>query len=288
MSIPAGVLRTLLAGLLLSGCGKSGDSAEKSPAPVSSAAPTTLPALPAPPAPSPVLLSISANQSIETTVSAGWPVVIDAKLMLKPRAGASLTLSNASGPWSDALSIECSGPGGALRSPPFKPAYASEKGIELTAARSGLMVWVLDSVEPSTLPEGSYRIRVVVDEKKLGGSLPGGVASNTVSLVVAPAPANPSRGAAQRKCLARMSASAWANDPAKALATAGAYLAEHPKDVAVLLQQGNLQRSQGMKAEALSSYEAALKVAEEHREPMGENFGILELIADLRNELKPK
>jgi hypothetical protein len=150
------------------------------------------------------------------------------------------------------------------------------------------MVWILDSVDPGSLPEGSYQIRAVLDEKKLGGALPAGLASSPIVVVVAPSPATPSPGAAQRKCLAIMSASAWKSDAAKALATAAAYLAEHPKDVAVLFLQGKIQRSQGRKLEALASFEAALMAAEENKEAMAENFAIQRVIGDLQRELAAK
>ena len=63
--------------------------------------------------------------------------------------------------------------------------------------------------------------------------------------------------------------------------------AEHPQDVAVLFLQGKIQRAGGRKVEALASFEAALMAAEEHKEPMGENFAIMEVVEDLRRELAP-
>jgi hypothetical protein len=271
----------VVAALIAGGSGKA-DAAEAQP----SEAPQPVPAPPAQ-RKSPIVVSASANSSVQAVVAAGWPVVVEVMLLLKPDAGASLTLANSAGPWSDALKLECTGPDGADRSALFSPAYASERSIELTHERSGLMVWILDAVDPGSMPEGTYQIRAVVDEKKIGGTLPPGLVSSRVVVTVAPSPATPSPGAAQRKCLAMMNASAWKRGTAQALATAASYLTEHPKDVAVLFLQGKIQRAEGRKVEALASFEAALMAAEEHKEPMGENFAILEVVEDLQRELAP-
>jgi hypothetical protein len=285
-----------LVGLVLVGCGKTDGSKAKEQKPLTSQpAQVSAPALSTAaaqeiktPRESPILVMASANGSVRPTVTAGWPVVIEVRLLLKPDAGASLNLSHSAGAWSDALTLECIGPDGTNRAALFSPAYKSGKSIELTRARSGMMVWVLDAVVPGSLPEGPHQIRVILDEKKLGADLPAGLASRPIVVIVAPDSATPLPGADQRKCVAMMTASTWKNDPAKALATANTYLANHPKDVAVLLMQGKVQRSQGKKVEALASFQAAFTAAEENKEPMGENFAIQRVIGDLQRELASK
>ena len=85
-----------------------------------------------------------------------------------------------------------------------------------------------------------------------------------------------------------MTACTWRADTARALAVAGAHLADNPKDIPVLFMKGQVQRSQGKKVEALASFEDALRAAEESKEELGENFAIQEAIGDLERELARK
>lgn len=230
------------------------------------------------------MVTASANSRAREEVHPGWPVVVEAVIQLRPDASGPVTLTGSSGPWSDAFRLECQGQGGADRASLFVPAFASEKSIELTRERSGVVVWILDAVDLESLPEGKYEIRAAVDEKKLAGAVPAGLRSNRVELIVtAKAPAA-SPGGAQRKCRALMSAAIWKDDFAGALAIADAHLASNPKDVAVLLLKGEVLRSQGKNVEALASFEAALAAADKE----GESFAIEEAIAELRREPRAK
>lgn len=262
-------LRTLIAGttLLLAGCGKKDDAPAQAPAPI--AAPAV-----AAPRVAPLRLAVSANQTRETTVAAGWAVVVEARVLLKSAAEAPVTLTNPAGAWSDALRLECKGPDGVDHAALFKARPVPEKSIELTRQHAGRKVWVLDSV---ALPEGTYALKVLLE----------GLSAAAVLRVTA-APATESPAGAQAKALARISASAWSDDVAKGLAAADAHLASHPKDVAVGFMKGRVLRSQGRKAEALAAFEAALRWAEEQREPGGENVAIVRVIQDLRRELRTK
>jgi hypothetical protein len=230
---------------------------------------------------SPILLMASANDSVRPTVSAGWPIVVEVRVLLKPESVNSLTLANAAGPWSDALRLECTDANNADRSSLFLPAYASEMNIELTRERSGLMVWILDAVDLRTLPLGPCRIRAVLDEKKVGGVVPAGLSSIPIAVTVASESANSSSGAAQKKCLAIMNAARWKQDTAQAYAAAEAHLATHPQDVAVLFLRGQIQRAHGQKAEA------PLSAANENN-PRAENFAIETVIRQLHRELSAR
>ena len=139
-------------------------------------------------------------------VSTDWPVVVELQVFLKPGAGDALTLAGRGGPWSDAVRLECTGRGAADRSALFLPAFTSNRTIELTRQRSGLKVWVAGGPDRTTLPEGTWQIRAVLDGPKLGDPAAGEVASNTVEVSVKPAGSLISRGDARRKCLATMKA----------------------------------------------------------------------------------
>jgi hypothetical protein len=309
-SSTTGRILVVLAGLMLVACGKSkvessktkktelvSQPSRKAPSVVQTSAASPASNKPAEPAPAPelvapkelrILVSASANGAVQPTVTAGWPVVVEVQLMLKPDGGASLTLANPKGPWSDAVTLECIGSDGNNHASLFASAYASEKSIELTPTRSGLLVWVLDSVDLKTLPEGTYQIRAKVDERKLGGSIAAGLVSRPIVVTVGSGTATVSAGMAQRKCLAMMKAAAWKHDLPKSLAIASAYLGDHPKDVPVLFVQGKILRAAGKKPEALASFAAALKAAGENKNPMAENFALERALVDLEKEMAAK
>ncbi len=235
----------------------------------------------------PVRLTVRLNEAPEATVSPGWPVVIEVGLRLRTAAGPSLTLANPAGAWTDSLRLECVGPDGKDRAALFRPVATAAKSLELAPGRSGVASWVLEAVDPASLPEGRHVIRVRLDATKLAGAVPTGLSSEDAVLTVAP-PAAETPQSAQELCLARMSAAFLVKDPAKALAAGDAYLAGRPKDVPVRLLSGRILRAQDRKAEALAAYEAALAAAEEQRTPHDETFPIHELVLELRRELRPK
>jgi len=270
------------AAALLVGCGSGDDSTAKKPEP---APPATTATASRPAKAPPVELYISANHSVRPVVSPGWPIVVQVRVVLAPGAGDALALSNPAGTWADALKLECVGPGNVDRSALFSPVVKANKAIALTRERSGLMVWVLDGAAPQSLPEGTWQMRAVLDEKKLGNAVGGGVRSNAISVVVVASPAVLTPRAAQRKCLATMTALAWKGDAAQALAAATAHLTNNPEDVAVLFMKGQVLRSQGKKAEAMASFEAALAAAIKDAEKMSENFAIEEAIGGLQREM---
>ncbi|MEK7469099.1 MAG: hypothetical protein AAB074_17130 [Planctomycetota bacterium] len=271
--------------LLAAGCGK-GESTKNPGNPP--APPPAVPGVPKVPAASPLDILASANGSVECTAPADGPVVVQVDIFLKRSAGDSLTLTNPSGPWSEAFTLECRGPGDADKASLFSAASTTKGSIELTRARSGTLAWILDGAGASVLPAGTWTLRVVVDAKKLGNAVPDGLASSPVTLtVVAPAAAS-TPVAAQRRCLAVMNAAGWKKDTARALAAADAYLAKEPEDVAVLFLKGQVLRSTGKKVEALAAFEAALGAANRNKNPLAENFAIERAVADLRREVDGK
>lgn len=231
-----------------------------------------------------VAIGASANSRCEAEVTAGWPVVVEAVIQRNPEAAGALRLTGATGAWSDAFRLECRGPGGIDRSSLFVSAFASESSIELTSDRSGVVVWILDSVDLDSLPKGEYRIQVTVVPGKLVDDSFAGLRSNAVELTVSADSSGVGAGVSQRRCLARMSAAIWKDDFVRAVATADAHLATNPKDVAVLFRKGEALRLLGKKAAALVSFERALAAADH---AAGENHAIELAVSELRRELFP-
>ena len=234
---------------------------------------------------SPVVCLATANGAVRTEVFADWPVVVEVHVLLKPGSSA-ITLASPSGPWTDALTLECRDADGVDKSSLFARAFPANTSIDLTHERSGVMVWILAGAAPSALREGVWQIRAVLDEKKLGGVLPPGITSSRVEVVVAPAARALTPRAAQRKCLAVMTAAAWENNLEKALAAADVHLASNAEDVAVLFMKGQILNAQGKKELALASFEASRRAANVNPEKMAENFAIDEAILELRRAPK--
>jgi hypothetical protein len=276
-----GFLRVLVLAGLLAACGK-----DDAPNPAAAAPPAPAPALPPAHGESPLDILASANGSVEPRVTTDFPIVVEVDIFLKRSAGASLTLSNPSGPWSDAIKLECKGPDDADWASLFSPVFVTTPKIELTPERPGKLVWILDGAGASALPEGTWTIRAVVDESRTGGALPAGLASSPVTVIVTPAPTGLTPGAAQRKCLAVMNAATWKKDAERALEAANAHLAKSPEDVAVLFQKGQVLRAQGKRDEALAAFEASLQSARKSKDPMAENFAIERAIRELHRALQ--
>ena len=224
---------------------------------------------------------VSANDGTERTVYRGLPVVVEAHVFLSPDAKSPLTLSGTTGKWADALRLECTGPDGRDRAAIFTPAFPSNPSIELIRERSGTMVWILDGAADGYPAEGAWRIRVILDEKKLAGPMPVGLRSNAVFLTVAKAPVNPTPGDQRQKCLATMTAAMWKDDSAKALDAAAGHLAANPEDIAVLFMKGQVLHSLGKDADALVAFKAALAAANLHA-PQSENFALERAVAEIQ------
>ena len=231
-----------------------------------------------------VALGASANSRREAEVAADWPVVVEAVIQRTPEASGAVRLTGVTDSWSDAFRLECRGPGGIDRSSLFGAALASEKSIDLTSERSGVVVWILDSVDLETLPKGEYRIQVSLVPGKLIDAALAGLRSNAVELTVSADASSVGAGVSQRRCLARMSAAIWKDDFVRAVATADAHLATNPKDVAVWFRRGEVLRRLGKKADALASFERALAAA---AHAVGENHAIELAVIELRRELFP-
>jgi hypothetical protein len=225
---------------------------------------------------------------MQSAVAEGWAVVIEAEIFLKPEAGTALTLANPAGAWSEALKLACLGGDGTDHSALFVPAYLSKSSIELTSERSAKAVWIIETVDPKTLPEGRYEIQVTLDASKLGTTTLVNLRSPAVELVVGPGAAIPSTGAVQQKCLAAMSAALWKNNPATALELAASHLEKYPEDVAVRFKKGRTQRSQGQYSEALTSFGIALKAAQGRPELAADAFVVRQAIEDLQQHMAKK
>jgi hypothetical protein len=274
----------LLGAVLLGGCGKGEQPAGEKPttkvrpgAPLPGVAETMTPAKP-----SPLMLVISVNDRNAAVVAKDWPVVVQVEVFLKEEAGAKWVLGNGAAAWADAVRLEVVGPGGADGAPLFAAASASKKTIELTRELSGLKVWTCAA---GTLAEGKWRVRAVVDERKLGGTLPAGMRSTEAVLTVVAVPAALTPRGAQQKCLAQMQALVWKDEAKKALEVGAGHLAMFPEDVPVLFLKGQLLRGQGKKADALAAFRAALKAANRKAGKMGENFALDQAIEELKKEI---
>lgn len=212
-------------------------------------------------------VSIGINDSRESRVRQGWPLMIRVRLlhpdmMHFDTSDTPITIAAPTSPWSNALSIEVRNELGVLQNwSPQADAGGLGSTLTLDSVTSGFTSWIVSPEQSALIPLGTYNIlatldtRAVLDPfawKGIARSVPGTLIVDADSQSL---PAD--EDSYKNRLLAAYEI--WHGEPSAALARLDSFLVLHPNDVSVLEMTGDELSSSGNPGEALQAYNRALK-----------------------------
>lgn len=118
-------------------------------------------------------LSLAVNSGLGTELVAGWPILIEARL-ISPAAfvagGPPLTIGLKGRPWTEAVRVEITRGGGGVEWP-LQLATLADPRVTLDADRGGVATWFVTPEDSARIRPGEYDFVAVLDTSE--GALPG-------------------------------------------------------------------------------------------------------------------
>jgi hypothetical protein len=227
-------------------------------APPSAASAAPAPAQPAPPGPE---IDLAVNGSRQPDVVAGFPLLLIAEVLhpaLGEASAAPITLASAQGSWTGWLHLEVHDSRGGIVNWPVQSVTSSPGALTLDRDTYGQAGWTLAPERTATLPEGTYRLSIVLDTTSAPDGWKGQATSPPAVVHIRNAPASLSAAQEEQKYLLLANYHGLSGSDQQAAADLDALLSRQPKSVGALALKGDLLTASGKFADALDAYDAAL------------------------------
>ena len=224
---------------------------------------TTTAVIPAP------IVTLSVNGPSGGASYNGWPLVIQVDLYhpdfaIDDAAVTPIPLSLSSGSWADAVSLSVTDSTGAQVNWPLHQVLrptGADASITLDAQRSGHLAWWVAPADTAGLPAGSFQIAAVMDTSKVTDPtvFQGQSYSTPVTITIGAEPSVLVPAQTESKYLLAAFYDTLAGSNVQAMTDVSTLLASQPQNIRGLMAKGELLEASGDAANALASYETAVK-----------------------------
>jgi hypothetical protein len=229
-----------------------------------------------------IILSGSANGSVEPTIRRGWPLLLEISL-LHPDAFDSnavpIVICASNGPWPGVLSATITDGAGQSQSWPWHRQTVTNESLRLTDETGGRVHWWLTPEETAGLPNGEFKLVVALKTTDVTktNAWKGGVQSPPVILTVTNEPATLTQGDTEEKYRLLANYALLSGDRARAQVQVNALLAAYPTNIGGLTYDAYLKEAAGLFDDAFQSVQNALSQvalqSPDTPEPPGELLG---------------